>query len=126
MPEFICNRTVVITTKGHSVVLRKGQPSYVPLELVKEAIALGAEPVEGSKDDYLPGDDTPEEQLSAEDRDALVFAAFDQLVAQNNSADFGADGKPSLAAVKALVKFNIVKKDVVVLYQKYRELKAEV
>ena len=28
MPEFICNRTVVITAKGHCVVLRKGEPSY--------------------------------------------------------------------------------------------------
>lgn len=126
MPDFVCNRTVTITNKGHSVVLRKGQPSYVPPELAKDAIALGAEPVDGDKDKYLATEDTPEEELSAEDREAMIFAAFDDIVARNDADEFGADGKPSLAAVKALVKFSVVKKELVTLYQKYRAAKAEV
>ncbi len=85
MPEFTCNRTVTITAKGHCVVIRKGQPSYVPLELAQEAIALGAEPVGVDKEAFLPTDETPEEQLSVEDRNAMIFAAFDQIVASNHS-----------------------------------------
>ena len=125
MPEFTCNRTVTITAKGHCVVIRKGQPSYVPLELAQEAIALGAEPVGADKEAFLPTDETTEEQLSVEDRNAMIFAAFDQIVATNNSSDFGADCKPTLAAVKELVKFPLVKKELVALYQQYRVSKAE-
>ena len=123
MPDFVCNRTVVITKKGHSLVLRKGEPGHVPLELVQDAIALGAEPVDGDKDAYLPTEKTPEEQLSAADREALVFAAFDQIVGKNDTGDFGGDGKPTVDAVKKIVNFGVVKKEITTLFQKYRESK---
>ncbi len=125
MPEFICNRNVVITAKGHCVVIRKGQPSYVPIELAQEAIALGAEPVEGAKEDFLPGEDAPEERLNEVDREAMVFAAFDQIISTNARSDFGADGKPTVAAVKDVAKVTLTKKELLAAFQKYRESKAE-
>lgn len=125
MPEFILNRTTNLVSKGHNIRFNKGEPTYVPPELVRDAIGLGAEPLEGDKDAMLPQDELPEEQMTQEDREALIFAAFDQIIAKNDPADFGGDGKPSLNAVKQLAAgVTIVKKEIVALFQKYREVKA--
>lgn len=125
MPEFVLNRNATLSGKGHRIVFVKGQPSYVPPEMAREAIGIGAEPIDADKDSLLPQDALPEEQLSPADREALIFAAFDDIVNRNNPSDFGGDGKPSVDAVKAIVKFTVIKKEIVSLYQKYRETKAK-
>lgn len=124
MPKFTLNRNHTITAKGHSIVFLKGKETYVPPELAREAIGIGAEPVDADKDALLPADQAPAEELTAEDRQTLLFAAFDEIVARNDPSEFGADGKPSVDAVKKLVSFNVVKKDIVTSYQKYRAEKA--
>jgi len=124
MPEFVLNRNASLTGKGHRIVFQKGQPTYVPPEMAYEVIGIGAEPVEGDKDAFLPKEGAPEDQLSPADKEALLYAAFDQLTERNSREDFGGDGKPTLDAVKELVKFSITKKEIVSQFQKYRELKA--
>ena len=125
MSKFVLNRNHVITDKGHCIAFRKGEETYVPPELVRQAIGIGAEPVDGNKDAMLPPDQVPEPELTDADRETLLFAAFDEIVARNDSAEFGGDGKPTVDAVKKLVKFSIVKKDIVTMYQKYRASKAD-
>lgn len=123
MPEFILNRTATITAKGHSVVLRKGVPSYVPAELAREAIAMGAEPVEGDKEQFLEQEAPAPEVMTDADREVLLNAAFDQIIARNDSGDFGGDGKPTVAAVMKIVNFTVTKKNLMAAYQAYRESK---
>ncbi len=124
MPDFILNRTATLMGKGHCIVLRKGEPTYVPAELAREAIAMGAEPVEGDKDQFLEQDAPPAEVMTDADREALLNAAFDQIISRNDSGDFGGDGKPTVAAVMKIVDFTITKKALMVAYQAYRESKA--
>lgn len=124
MPEFVLNRTANLVSGGHNIRFVKGIPVSVPTELAREAIAMGAEPVDVDKDSLLPTDQLPPEELSAQDKELLVFSAFDQIIGRNDSKDFGGDGKPSVDAVKLIVGFQISKKELVPMYQKYREQKA--
>lgn len=124
MPEFVLNRTTTLSGKGHSIVFRKGEPTYVPPELAREAIGLGAEPVDADKDSLLPADAVPEQELTESDKETLIFAAFDQIIAKNDSGDFGGDGKPTVDAVKRIVSFSVTKKEIATRFQKYRESKA--
>jgi hypothetical protein len=121
--EFILNRSANLQKSGHNIRFEKGQPTWVPPELFRDAIAMGAEPLEGDKNDMLPAEEAPEEQLSEADREALIFGAFDEIMEKNDPKDFGADSKPSVAAVVQIVKFSIVKKELIALFQKYREQK---
>jgi hypothetical protein len=124
MPEFVLNRTSNLVAGGHNIRFTKGQPTYVPPELARMAIGMGAEPLDVDKDTLLPVDQAPVEELSAADKEILVFSSFDQIIARNDSKDFSGDGKPSVEAVKLIVGFQITKKEVVAMYQKYREQKA--
>lgn len=123
MPEFILNRTATLMGKGHCIALRKGVPTYVPVELARDAIAMGAEPVEGVKDEFLEQDAVPPEELNEADKDVLLTAAFDQIIERNDTGDFGGDGKPTVAAVMKIVNFSITKKNLMMAFQKYRESK---
>ncbi len=123
MPEFVLNRTYVLPGNGHMIRFEKGQPTYVPPSMVKAAVAIGAECVQGPQD-VLGPEETPVVQLSAEEKEVLMFKAFGKLVERNERDDFGGDGKPTLDALRKIVDFPITKKEVVVWYQAYRESQA--
>ena len=123
MPDFLLNRTYNLVGKGHNIRFTKGVPTHVPPELLREALSIGAEPVDG-KIDVLGPEAVPEEQLTAADREALFFAAFDDLIKSNNRDDFGGDGKPSMPALKAKLSFSFDRKERDVALQKYRDAKA--
>jgi hypothetical protein len=124
MPEFVLNRTYVLAGKGYMIRFEKGVPTYVPPDMANEAVAIGAECLDGPID-VLGPEEVPEEQLSASDRSALLYKAFDTLIARNERDDFGGDGKPTVAAVKAVVGFSITKKELVSHYQQYIANKQE-
>jgi hypothetical protein len=123
MPDFVLNRTHNLVGKGHNVRFTKGVPVWVPPELLREALSIGAEPI-GEKVDPLGPEEVPEVQLTTADKEALFFAAFETLTARNEREDFGGDGRPSMPALKKLIDFSFDKKERDVNYQKFRELKA--
>lgn len=124
MPEFVLQRTFNLVGKGHNIRFEKGKPTYVPPELVAEAVGIGALSADGENPDILPPEARPEEHLTPEEREALLFAAFDDLVAKNQTTDFGGDGIPSVDAVKRTISFSVVKKEVVAAWRKYKAAKA--
>ena len=123
MPEFLLNRTFNLVGKGHNIRFTKGVPTYVPPELVREALSIGAETI-GEKIDVLGPEEVPPVQLTAADRDELFFKAFKTLEARNEREDFGGDGKPTLTALKKILPFEFDKKVRDVALQKYRDDKA--
>lgn len=123
MPEFVLNRNYNLVGKGHNIKFLKGVPTYVPPELAREAVGVGADAI-GEKVDVLGPEDIPKEQLTVADREALLFAAFETLAARNDREDFGGDGKPTLPALKKLVNFSLDKKERDTVLQKFRDLKA--
>lgn len=124
MPEFVLNRTYVLAGKGHMIRFEKGTPTWVPPELARAAVGIGAEPV-GEKVEVLDPEKVEEPELTGEDREALIFAAFDELVARNEPTTFDGAGKPMVDAVKALVaNVSLTKKERDQMWHKYRESKA--
>ena len=124
MPEFVLNRNHNLQLKGFNIRFEKGQPTYVPPELVRAAVGIGAEPLEGDRPDALPPEEMPEEQLTDADKLAMIFAAFDQLTSRNDREDFDGAGKPSVDAVKKIVSFSLTRKERDGAWQQYREAAA--
>lgn len=126
MPDYILNRNYLHrSTLGHTIRFEKGQPTFVPNECQREVVALGAERVDGDTPSPLGEEPQFEPTPVGSDREALVFAAFDEIVARNDSKEFSASGAPSVKAVEKLVKFEIDRKELVELWGAYRAAKEE-
>jgi len=128
MPEFVLNRTHTLrSTQGFIVNFEKGQPVYVPPALVKEALEIGADPVEDvDKTTVLLGaEEKPKEpDLTAEERKLMIVESFSQLERENNRTDFAASGQPKPAAVARVVGFTPEKREVDDAWRSYKEAKA--
>lgn len=126
MPEFVLNRTYVLSGKGHMIRFNKGEPTWVPPEMVREAVGIGAECLDdevkpfGDEEDLKKVDPNT---FTAADKESLFFTAFELLTERNQREDFGGDGKPSVDALKKLIDFSFTKKDRDAAFQKFRELK---
>lgn len=124
MPEFVLNRTFNLVGKGHNIRFTKGVPTYVPPEMAREAVAIGAESI-GEKIDVLGPESVEPAQLTATDKEQLFFAAFETLIARNEREDFGGDGRPSMPALKKILTFSFDKKERDTAIEKFRAMKAE-
>ena len=124
MPEFVLNRNYVLPCLGHRIAFKKGQPTYVPPEVVSAAVAIGAVRADGKESDVLGPEDEVPVALSAEDREALVFAAFDDVIKKNDPGEFDAAGKPTVDTLRAKLDFKIDRKERDIFWAKHKEAKA--
>ena len=83
MPYFVLNRNYALQGHGHSINFVKGDPCWVPVALVKEAVGIGAECLDDEPVQVLEPEKEVEPELSFEERETLMFAAFDQILARN-------------------------------------------
>ena len=125
MPEFVLNRNYTHrSTLGRVINFAKGEPVYVPPELVKEVTAIGAERVDGVKTDMLD----PEVEVArvpvGDERATAIMMAFDRVLLEGGREDFTAQGMPTRNAVERIVGFEVSNKERQDLWQKYREAKA--
>ena len=96
--KFVLNRDKVLrTTQGHSIRFRKGVPVVVPRALEREAVAIGAECVDGKVEMENPS--TPAE-LSPDMRKEKLLDTLRTLRERNDSNDFTANGQPTVKAVE--------------------------
>lgn len=85
------DRTVV-STKGHIVEFKKGEPVHVPPEMHQEVLAVGAEPEEDLPEEEQPsGAQQPSDPA---EREAALFAAFEAIILRGNRDEFTAGGAP--------------------------------
>ncbi len=120
MPEFILNRNYSLrSVHGRVIDFKKGEPAWVPPMCVVEAVAIGAEQV-GGKAEVLPAEAAVPAELTADERQAAVFAAFKTMIGRNVRSDFTAAGLPHTAAVSKLAGFEIEAKERDALWQKHR------
>jgi len=122
--KFTLNRNMVVTsTLGHAIGFEKDVPTYVPPEMYRAVRAVGA----------IPEEDFPEEEQNKvvraptdpDERQEVVFGAFEQLVKTNEREDFNGSGVPTSAAIQRLVGFKLDDKSRVVLWRKFTQRKAE-
>ena len=122
MPLYILNRDYIHRSLlGHTIAFIKGEPAWVPPgPIEREVYAIGAELVEGEAPELI---DEPKAvvELSAEQREEELRAAFSLIVEKNNAKDFTAAGVPNVKAVEKLVSFSVEKVELDTLWQKIRE-----
>lgn len=112
MSEYVLNRNHVMRSLlGRSIAFEKGQPTYVPPELVREALEIGAEPVGVENFDRasaMLGEevDTPQpEFMSPDELVASLKKAFAQIEAKNIRNDFTAGGAPHLKSIEKILGY---------------------
>lgn len=125
MPELILNRNYTLnTTKGHSVAFVKDEPTFVPNVIYQEAIAIGAQPADGTDPDVLKDEAKDNTPSDPSDRAPLILAAIESITARNGREDFTAAGTPTAAAVSKEVGFKVQNKEIAPVMQQYHDAKA--
>lgn len=122
---FILNRNHVLAVGGHMIRFEKGVETYVPPEVERAAIGIGAEVVGGS---VVMGEDDDDAKLPAALTDDEKYEqykeAFSLLSESHDREDFDGTGKPTVDAVRKLVDFKFVKKELHTAWQRFNEEKA--
>lgn len=126
MPEYVLNRDWPLQGFGHSINFKKGEPTWVPPLLVPGAVAIGAQPVDGQHVDVLPIEEIPPAELTPQEREVLLFAAFDELEGRSGKSpdyreDFNAQGLPNVKALAKITGFTASSKERNEVWQKFRE-----
>ena len=103
------NRTLR-SLQGHTIQFTKGEPVRVPAHLVKEAMGIGAVPVNESE---LPSAESVNETPipTGEERTELLFVVYEDMIARNERGEFGASGAPHVAHVSRLAGFEVKGKE---------------
>lgn len=84
---------------GHTIFFPKGVPTYVPPEMHREVLALGADCEELDASEELAEPTPPEAPEAPSDpteRKKALFEAFDRMVLRNRRGDFTAGGQPHI------------------------------
>lgn len=125
LPKLTLNRDYVLTTtKGHVIAFKKGEPTHVPASCYQDALAIGAQPADGSDPNVL--EDRKEGKAPADpaERSPLILAAIEKIVASNERKDFTAAGSPTVKAVERELGFDVDSREVATVWQEYHEKKA--
>lgn len=105
--DFVLNRNYSLATgTGHIVDFVKGQPVYVPEEMHKAALVIGAEAV-GVKMNVLDEEPVAKQVPQGLARESAISDAIIILVEENNPKDFTANGRPNIKRIEALIGFDI-------------------
>lgn len=113
---------VVGGNTGHFIRFIKGQPTEVPREMWSEVQAAGAVP-----ESELP-DDEPKAVKAVHDpaeREAMFFAAFDELIDRNARGDFTASGLPNAKILEKMLGFQVVNVERDAMWEKHLASKRE-
>lgn len=125
LPKLVLNRDYVLTTtKGHVITFKKGEPTHVPAAVYQDAIAIGAQPEDGSEPNVLKDEKTYKAPADPAERNPLILAAIEKIVAGNERKDFTAAGSPTVKAVEREVGFDVDAREVATVWQEYHEKKA--
>lgn len=125
LPKLTLNRDYVLaTTKGHVIAFKKGEPTHVPASCYQDALAIGAQPADGSDPDVLKDENTNKAPADPAERNPLIFAAIEKIVAGNERKDFTAAGSPTVKAVVRETGFDVDTRELTTVWQEYHEKKA--
>jgi hypothetical protein len=122
----VLNRNHVLSTlTGHTVGFVKGEPVFVPKVAIREAVAIGATPADGSDVDILEDKKESYEPFDLSERAGLIMEAILLLVERNDREDFTAAGAPRADAISKEVGFRVQAKEFAPVWQRYHDELAE-
>lgn len=123
MPYFTLHRNFTLrTTKGHTAVFVKDEPTWVPPMCVPDAVAIGA--VSQDTVDIL-GEESPVVHLSPEEKEAKLFAAFEIMLNRSERSDFTASGAPHVKRLTKLCEFEVTNRERDSAWQTYSQKQAD-
>lgn len=125
MPEYVLNRTYTLRTIDGVISFVKGEPSWVPPHMERQAASIGAMPVAGEGVDLIDKESEKVIAPSGDERTGQLFAAFDLLVEKNDSKEFTGQGVPTIKAVEKLVGFDVDRTEVIEKWHAYCVAKEE-
>jgi len=107
MPQFTLHRNHTLrTSKGHSILFKKGEPTWVPPLCVEDVVAIGAVPVDGEVD-VIPADAAPKAELTPAERKQKITDAIGILLARNERGDFTGNNMPHCKKLQAITDFEV-------------------
>lgn len=113
MPQMTLNRNYTLRTRlGHCITFKRGKPTHVPPMVVKQAIEIGAQPLDQSILDEIEKADEPmrrDEAQNPELREKRIREELTAMRARNLREYFTASGTPSLKHLSMLVGFEVDK-----------------
>ena len=116
---------LLATTMGHMIKFRKGEPTDVPPDCVPSAVAIGAQPADGSDPGVIteapPNNEGPAD-AAAREKEAMT--ALEILVERNARSDFTAAGVPSTDAMKRVLGYEITANERNLRWQTFCDQKA--
>jgi hypothetical protein len=126
MPEYVLNRNYTLRTTNGVVSFEKGQPTWVVPMMERDAVAIGAERVDGDAPNPLGEVDSPKLPVfTPDERTAQMIAAFELLIERNDSKDFTGQGVPSVKAIEKITGFDVERSEVLETWMQYKIDKAE-
>lgn len=121
--EYIAPRDMtVVSVSGRSVEFVKGVPTYAPGQMHAELISKGIVPAEEIPEPVVDANDAP---VTAEDREAMLFAAFETMVLRAKRGDFSGTGVPHAAALAKELGWDVDAKERDAAWRKYEASKAK-
>lgn len=125
LPKLVLNRDyVLVTAKGHMIAFKKDEPVHVPAAIYQDAIAIGAQPADGSDPDVLKDENTKVHPNDPLERNPLILAAIEKIVTGNERKDFTAAGSPTVKAVEREVGFDVDAREIAAVWQEYHDKQA--
>lgn len=122
----VLNRNYTLaTTKGHVIQFVKGVPTAVPKSVYNDAIAIGAQPPDGTAPDIKDEDEKSDIPQDPAERNPLIYAAILKLVKRNEREDFTAAGSPTVDAVTREVGFKVAAREIAPQWQAYHDAEAD-
>lgn len=125
MPMYILHRTHTHRSTSGVISFVAGEPTGVPHYMENEVVAIGAVRADNQAVDLIPADNVPVLPPDGEDRDKVIFAAFETLIASNVTTDFTGQGVPTVKAMEKVLGFDVDKVEVTTKWAEYKVIKAE-
>jgi hypothetical protein len=123
----VLHRSYVLGSKfGHSIGFDAGKPTWVPPNVVPEAVAVGAAMADGTSADIITDPVVPKAPSDPAVRAADIEKAFVGIAARNERDDFMASGTPTSEAVSKVVGYKVPSKEISQVWSAYKERLADV
>ncbi len=122
----VLNRNFTLaTTKGHVIQFVKGVPTAVPKSVYNDAIAIGAQPPDGTAPDIKDEEEKSDVPQDPAERNPLIYAAILKLVKRNERESFTAAGSPTVDAVSHELGFKVAAREIAGQWQAYHDAQAD-